>query len=54
MELPSIPGKKCQILEEFKNRIKHFKPIHCTCTVCQRRYNYLFNLLLYSYSFNQL
>ena len=27
--------KESQTLEEFKNRIKNLRSIHCTCTVCR-------------------
>ena len=27
--------KESQTLEEFKNRIKNFRSVHCTCTVCR-------------------
>ena len=33
----SLPSqvKESQTLEEFKNRIKNLRFIHCTCTVCR-------------------
>ena len=32
---PPPEVKESQTLEEFKNRIKNLRSIHCTCTVCR-------------------